>query len=67
MPFMIDLIEKEGALGEGAGLVRPVVLDATEYVEGDWKALPKLVERGTGSRRVAEDEVEEVGGVTVNV
>lgn len=62
----MDFIEKEGALGEGAGLVRPVVVDTTEYNEGEWivRAFPKLVERGTGSSRVAEDEV---GGVTVKV
>ena len=34
MPLTNDFIEKEGALGDGTGLVRPAVLDATEYMEG---------------------------------
>lgn len=71
-------MEKDGALGEGAGLVPPVVLGgsppvlvATEYIEGGLilrasRPFLRLVERGTGSNRVVADEVEMVGGVTVN-
>ena len=59
-----DFIEKEGALAEGAGLVRPTVLPppvlvAMEYIEGGWivrasRPCLKLVGRGTGSGRMLE-------------
>lgn len=76
IPLTNDFIENDGALGEGAGLV-PAVLSAppptllvTEYIEGGFILRPpgpfaKLVERGTGLRRVVEDEVEGVGGIEV--
>lgn len=71
MPLTRVFIENDGALGEGAGVVE-VVLVVTEYIEVGWivsasRPLPRLVERGTGSNRVVEDEAEDVsGGVTVN-
>ncbi|KIK92918.1 hypothetical protein PAXRUDRAFT_12956 [Paxillus rubicundulus Ve08.2h10] len=79
IPLTIDFIENYGALGEGAGLDPPAVLGppmllVTEYVEGGFILRPpclglltgRLAERGTWFNRVAEDEVEMVGGVDAN-